>query len=278
EFHSWVKKPVVGDCLQPTRDLFSMPFSLILAGATQEQLATAAATVREILRINRSVGLVRRVFVLTNSLVRRGARAAHMRFAALSAGPEGLIEPISQTVSISGLARTASGLARSTAARLARRIQLLEISLTGDAPAAAPESPERNEAVVQWARQYLGRPHPKLGRPGAVCPFVRPAIELEQFLVKHYDSVDGTNMHALRQVLLNEARAFRRGFPRTAPNGTLASLVLVFPQIAAAHFLALDYLHDELKTHLVVQHALMSSPFHPRSSKPSVSNPEFSVF
>jgi hypothetical protein len=155
---------------------------------------------------------------------------------------------------------------------------LLEIGKSRRASAAAADSPERNEAVVQWARQYLGRPHPKLGRAGAICPFVRPTIDLGQFVVRHYDSVDGTNIRVLRRIALQEAQSFRKQFPRTAPNGMLASVVLVFPHITAAHFLALDYLHDELKTHLIVKHELMSSPFHPRSVKPSVSNPEFPVF
>jgi len=278
EFHKWVKKPVVGSYMQQTRDLLSMPFSLILRGATQEQLTAAGAKVRQILQINRSVGPARRAFVSANSQARRGARAARIRVAALSATPEGIIEPISRNVSVRGLARNARGFVRRSTERVARKLQLLEIGMSRRTPAAAPDSPERNEAVVQWARQYLGRPHPKLGRPGAICPFVRPTIDLDQFVVRHYDTVDGTNVHVLRQIVLQESRSFRKIFPRTAPNGMLASVVLVFPQITAAHFLALDYLHDELKTHLIVKHELMSSPFHPRSIKPSVSNPEFPVF
>jgi heptaprenyl diphosphate synthase len=107
---------------------------------------------------------------------------------------------------------------------------------------------------------------------------VRPTIDLDRFVVKHYDGVDGTSIRVLRQIVLEESRSFRKQFPRTAPNGMLSSVVLVFPHITAPHFLALDYLHDELKTHLVVTRELMSSPFHPRSIKPSVSNPEFPVF
>src|SRR6266702_643747 len=96
EFHKWVKKPVVGTYLQPTRDVLSMPFSLILKGATQEQLAATAAKVRQILQINRSVGAVRRGLVSANSQASRYARAARIRLAALSATPAGVIEPISR--------------------------------------------------------------------------------------------------------------------------------------------------------------------------------------
>lgn len=278
EFHKWVRKPLVGAYVEPTRDLLSMPYSLILKGASQEQLTAATAKVRQILQINRSAGPVRRAFVSATSQARRYARAARIRLAALSATPEGVIEPISQNVSVRGLARNARGFVRRSTERAARKLQLLEIGMSRRAFAAAPDSLERNEAVIQWARQYLGRPHPKLGRAGPICPFVRPTIDLEQFVVRHYDSVDGTNIRVLRQIVLQESRSFRKQFARTVPNGMLASVVLVFPHITAPHFLTLDYLHDELKTHLIVKHELMSSPFHPRSIKPSVSNPEFPVF
>lgn len=278
EFHKWVKQPVVGTLMQPTRDLLSMPFSLVLKGATQEQLTAAASKVRQILQINRSVGPARRAVVGANSQARRYARAMRIRLSALSATPQGVIEPISRNVSMRSLARSARGLIERGTEKVARKAQLLEIGLSRRASAAAHDSPERNEAVVQWARQYLGRPHPKMGRAGAICPFVRPTIDLDQFIVRHYDNVDGTNIHALRQIVLQESRVYRGMFPRTAHNGMLSSVVLVFPQITAANFLVLDYLHDELKTHLIVKHELMSSPFHPRSVKPSVSNPEFPVF
>ncbi|MHC5831414.1 MAG: DUF6875 domain-containing protein, partial [Nostoc sp.] len=26
--------------------------------------------------------------------------------------------------------------------------------------------------TIEWVKNFLGRPHPNLGRPGAVCPFV----------------------------------------------------------------------------------------------------------
>jgi len=278
EFHSWVKKPAVGAQLQPTRDLFTMPFSLVLKGGTQEQLTAATAQVRRTLQFNRSVGPARRAAVLANTQTKRYARAARVRLAALAATPEGVIEPIPRNVSVRGVALAARRLAQAASEKVSRKLQLLEIGLARGLPPAAPDSPERNEAVIQWARQYLGRPNPKLGRSGAICPFVRPTIDVGQFVVRHYDKVDGTDPHILRQITLHESRAFARRFPRTAPNGALSSVVLIFPHITAANFLALDYLHDELKTHLVVKHALMSSPFHPRSVKPSVTNPEFTVF
>jgi ATP-grasp domain len=280
EFYGWVKKPRVGALMEPTRDLLSMPFSLILKGQTQEQLAATASRVRETLQLNRSVGTVRRVRVLAVSQARRYARAARARLAALSAPPEGMIEPITSGASFPAMARNGRIFFTRNVERIRRKIQMMEIGLVrGAAPySTPPESNERSEAVVQWARQYLGRPHARLGRSGAICPFVRQTIDLEQFVVKHCDDLDGRDVHALRRAVLQECHSFRKTFPRAAPNGMLSSVVLVLPQITEPTFLVLDRLHDELKTHLIVKHDLMFSPFHPRSVKPSISNPEFPVF
>lgn len=279
EFHAWVKKPVIGTVMEQTRDLLSMPFSLVLKGASQERLTAVAANVRRILQINRSAGPARRAVVSAAAQARRYARGARIRLAALSGSPEGLIETIpAHNFSLPRLGRNARRTIIKAAEKVTRRVQLLEVGWSRHAFNAAPDSPERNEAVVQWARQYLGRPHAKLGRSGPICPFVRPTIDLDQFIVRHYDNVDGADPGALRQIVLQESRDYRKMFPRLAPKGMLSSVVLVFPHITAANLLALDYLHDDLKTHLIVKHGLMFSPFHPRSIKPSVSNPEFPVF
>jgi hypothetical protein len=280
EFHRWVKKPAVGELLEPTRDLLSMPYSLILKGDTQEQLMLAAATVRDLLQLNQSAGPLRRALVTAASGARRYSSAAARRLAALTAAPEGTIEPIATGMDLPALTRNARVFARRGVSRVKRKLQMLEIGLERTAVpySASAGFDERNEPVIQWARQYLGRPHSKLGRPGAVCPFVRQTIDLQQFVVKHLESIDGDDVNALRHAVLQEARNFLKSFPRTAPNGILSSVVLVFPQVTEGQYVVLDQLHDELKTHLIVKHDLMFSPFHPRSVKPSISNPEFPVF
>ncbi len=280
EFHQWVKPPRLGMPLEPTRDMLSMPYSLLLKGDSQEHLAFTASRVREILKLNRSVGMARRAIVTTLAQARCYARSARVRLASLAGTPEGVIEPIARSISVRGMALRSRELVARALGKTVRKVQLLEIGGAGSssAHAAAPDSAARSAAIVQWARQYLGRPHARLGRPGAICPFVRKTIDLDQFLVKFYDDVDGTDLAALRGLVLQESRSFRKTHPRSAPDGLFSSVVLVFPHLRQANFIVLDQLHDELKTHLIAKHELMSSPFHPRSVKPSVTNPEFPVF
>jgi hypothetical protein len=284
EFFRWVKQPQVAAKLEPTRDLRSMPYSLVLRGDSQQQLAVAAAKVRDILRVNRGVGPGRRGLVTTAFQAKRYSRAARIRLSALSGAPEGVIEIIPREASWRDVARNAHRVLKRAQSSLTRKMQLLNIGPKLGLPVSAPihlpsaDSPERNETVLQWARQYLGRPHSKLGRTGPVCPHVRQAIERDRFKVKYYDNLDGGDVAVLRQIVLQEARTFQQQYPRSAQDGLLSSVVLVFPEITLANFLTLDRLHDELKTHLIVRHGLMCSPFHPRSVKPSVSNSEFHVF
>jgi heptaprenyl diphosphate synthase len=271
EFHQWVKQPRLGMPLEPTCDMLSMPYSLLLKGHSQEHLALTASRVREILKLNRSVGMARRAIVSTT---------ARVRLASLAGAPEGVIEPIARGVSLRGMARRSRELVAHALGRTVRKVQLLEIGRAGSSSAysAAPDSAARSDAIVQWARQYLGRPHARLGRPGAICPFVRKTIDLDRFLVKFYDDVDGTDLPALRGLVLQESRSFRKAYPRSAADGVFSSVVLVFPHLRQVNCIVLDQLHDELKTHLIAKHELMSSPFHPRSVKPSVTNAEFPVF
>ncbi|MEV6581268.1 DUF6875 domain-containing protein [Streptomyces sp. NPDC051582] len=46
----------------------------------------------------------------------------------------------------------------------------------GGSPGAATCA-ETWRALHEWVLQYLCRPHPQLGRPGAVCPYTRRALE-----------------------------------------------------------------------------------------------------
>ncbi len=136
----------------------------------------------------------------------------------------------------------------------------------------------RSEAVTRWALEYLSLPHPMLRRGGAVCPFVRPSIELGRFIVSWRDEVTTGNLRKLRALVLGAARTFLDRYPRQAPKSTFTSVVLVFRRLPESQCGALDTLHDQLKTHMVTELGLMFTPFHPLSAKPSATNPDFAVF
>jgi heptaprenyl diphosphate synthase len=107
---------------------------------------------------------------------------------------------------------------------------------------------------------------------------VHHTIEHGRFMMNSYDEVDGANVQRLRRIVLDEARGFLERWPWDASKNAFASLVLVFPKLPDASLAVLDQVHDQLKTHLIAKRDLMFSPFHKRSTKPSISNPDFAVF
>ena len=53
-------------------------------------------------------------------------------------------------------------------------LRLRPLSALPDASGETPGA-EIDQIIADWVRSYLMRPHPKLGRPGAVCPFTSAA-------------------------------------------------------------------------------------------------------
>lgn len=157
--------------------------------------------------------------------------------------------------------------------QLLRRTARIDIE-----PAADAATRELQQEVTRWAVQFLGAPHAMLGRPGAVCPFVRPSVELGRFIVCVQGAEAHTSLAQLRAVALGAARELLSRHPRQNAKSLYWSLVLVFPHLPESRHRWLDVLHDQLKTHLMSSLEVMSTPVHPHSTRPAISNPQFLVF
>ena len=146
-------------------------------------------------------------------------------------------------------------------------------------PSRSPQPLKPSQAALvaeafDWVQQYLGCPHPELGRDGPVCPFAQPAIEADQLAVTLSED-DGESRVRLRGVLLRLAATFSARL-REETQSMYASLVVVFPRLGAERFDLLDDLQGELKTSLMCS-GIMVTSLHPRSEKPALRNPEFHV-
>ena len=162
--------------------------------------------------------------------------------------------------------------------RLSLRWQLLRTRPVEFPVAADPETLRQEELIKAWALRYLAAPHPQLGRSGAVCPFVKPSIELDRFMVSFQPTSAHSSYRELRAVVLAAAHWFVRHQPREEPKSTFASMLLAFPGLTPDQYGWLDRAHEQLKVHLVDKLEVMSTPFHPESVKPSATNPSFAVF
>jgi len=129
------------------------------------------------------------------------------------------------------------------------------------------------QEVVEWAQNFISKPHPCLGREGPICPFVWQSIKKNAFFMTFHYEVDGNN-EAIIYLMHYYRGFFLRCFTTSTPEGLYNSLLVVFPNISEEDAPVVDEVARELKTGFV-QSGLMIGEFHPRSSIAAIRNSEF---
>ncbi|MFC5186747.1 DUF6875 domain-containing protein [Actinomadura harenae] len=125
------------------------------------------------------------------------------------------------------------------------------------------------ELALQWVREFVTCPHPLLGRPGAVCPRLGPALDrdLVWLVTLSPSRHDVTAAEAAGPVL---AELFENLFPgQRASQAALLALFPGLPANAAPAFI--DGGHAALRLGFV-ERGLMLGEFHPASQVGSVHN------
>ncbi|MFI6277870.1 DUF6875 domain-containing protein [Streptomyces sp. NPDC050988] len=145
---------------------------------------------------------------------------------------------------------------------------------TEGAPALFDRYPAYGQAMA-WLDEFVTQPHRELGRPGAVCPRLAPALRrnLVHLVAMRTDtgSVDeavfkGQALVGLYQELFTDPEAFRVG--------ALLAFFPGLPSEAAPEFI--DVGHARLRMDFVAS-GLMIGEFHPLSTVTSVRNPALEV-
>lgn len=144
--------------------------------------------------------------------------------------------------------------------------------------ALSPQGVKQANEVMEWAVSYLSRPHPELGRKGAVCPFVPKSMNSGRFYLVLHEEVDGTDLTVLRDILLSHADGFLERFPHLTPEDEFNSLLMVFPRIPPERGAVVDTLHTELKSFLMMRKGIMLSQFHPLATKGAIRNEKFQAY
>ncbi|MBG1263190.1 DUF6875 domain-containing protein [Nostoc commune] len=128
--------------------------------------------------------------------------------------------------------------------------------------------------IMEWVKNFLGRPHFNLGRPGAVCPFVPHSlksnsirlavIHTKDLYVEQLEEVVGRYRNIFLEMELKEEElAINRAF------------LLIFPDIHIEDAPKLvDSVQQKLKP-LFVESGLMIGEFHKRNESPGLHNPNF---
>jgi hypothetical protein len=150
-------------------------------------------------------------------------------------------------------------------------------------PGPGDEAGDDAEALARlgrWFTEHLARPHPRLGRPGQVCPFLESASRAGTLLVHTRTLPDAaTGPEALGAVLDGLVVEMERTFRTTSwahPNRNLRTLVVALPRLAREHWGGLDLVQARSKPRLA-EAGLMLGQFHPDCWEPAARNPDFLV-
>jgi hypothetical protein len=129
-------------------------------------------------------------------------------------------------------------------------------------PAEASAALPAARIIFDWARDYLSRPHPDLGRPGPVCPYVPRSLRSADFWVTAHHGARPV-LGELVQTILLYRDWFVRLEPRHGRGAQLKTILVLFPDVTTADApLLVDRAQELLKTEFV-RAGLMVGEFHP---------------
>lgn len=113
--------------------------------------------------------------------------------------------------------------------------------------------------IVDWARQYLCRPHPELGRKGPTCPYTQPSLDKGRFYVSIFAGPPASVDEIIRCV-----EVYRDWFVELAPReqhaAQFTTILVAFPELGGRTEL-IDEAQRRLKTGYV-ELGLMIGEFH----------------
>lgn len=132
------------------------------------------------------------------------------------------------------------------------------------------------KAGLDWMDQFVGEPHPALGRGGAICPFLRKTLANGNARYCVIPSGDGSAQAAFDGVT-GLVDFFLRTAPRDGPASAIKSLIIFAPDLKTENELGfIKEGHDFLKPYCV-KRGLMIGEFHRQSDVGSVHNPDLKV-
>lgn len=130
------------------------------------------------------------------------------------------------------------------------------------------------DRIADWTRDFLAKPHPRLGRSGPVCPFLPRSLKLGAIRLGIVRT-RGLNPSEIEAVV----RQCRDSFLALEPNrGELAmykAVMLIFPDLKAETEASLvDQIQQRLKP-FFVEEGLMIGEFHQWNQTPGLHNAQF---
>ena len=132
------------------------------------------------------------------------------------------------------------------------------------------------QAVLDWLLTYVSKPHPDLGRTGAICPFVKPSLDNGKLLISFSYDIDGNDAGKVKQRTYKYMEEFLKLPLANEQDRSNTALIAVFPNVSQDISEIIDIIHAQLKTEFV-QKGLMLGQFHPTCPERAVRNEDFEI-
>ena len=142
---------------------------------------------------------------------------------------------------------------------------------------AAPGESIPAEASVAWLRDYIGQPHPDLGRKGDICPFVNTALDHNRMRFHVHDRVREIRAEQLSDLFIYEGLRLIERLDTEHKDAELTTVVLLFPTMDPACHAAIHDAHTRCKSTLM-RNGLMIAVFYPGYDRPAIYNPSFKLY
>ncbi|MCW5315755.1 hypothetical protein GTQ43_18635 [Nostoc sp. KVJ3] len=128
--------------------------------------------------------------------------------------------------------------------------------------------------IMDWVKNFLGRPHPNLGRPGAVCPFVPQSLKSDsiRFAVIHTKDL---YPEQIEEIVGRYRDMFIEMEVKEQELAINKAFLLIFPDVHIEDVSqSIDSVQRKLKP-LFVESGLMIGEFHQRNESLGLHNPNF---
>jgi len=133
------------------------------------------------------------------------------------------------------------------------------------------------QGCTHWMEDYLGQPHPQLGRNGEICPYIKAALRKDHVSYRCYDAVTTISAREIADVFLRECVALERLVDPADADADLTAVCVLFPRMAPADFPNMAAAHQLAKGALMSR-GIMLAVFYPGYEKQALYNPDFKLY
>ena len=127
--------------------------------------------------------------------------------------------------------------------------------------------------IAAWTRAFLARPHPQLGRKGAVCPFVPLSLVMDSIWLAEVSEPDAS-FESISQIITEYRDLFLKTEPTTGSDSLQKAFMIVFPTLGPDGAALVDKVQYALKK-FFVDMGLMLGEFHAANEGEGLRNPDF---